>query len=264
MSHHGYNTVICRLWPVRNNLTDRKTPVTQVCAKETSYYFTIKIYFVVPYHNNKGLLQAIFILYLLFYEVIQSKFFLVGKFDTRQENRSRYLWRKRTGWWWWRGERSKGRRNRKGRAAYKKSSKVALYLLELCWLHLVPSPCTKQADSCLAVVIVQKVLKEEVEDCGGASLGGLSPLWQDHSSSGGSSLSHSLIRSLAEIFQKSKTCDKSGRERHTPFIQTVLVRRTMSLSIQNRAFVLRSSTKSARFCQLLWLLKCESKKIKSL
>ena len=37
----------------------------------------------------------------------------------------------------------------------------------------------------------------------------------------------------------------------------------MSLSIQNRAFVLRSSTKSARFCQLLWLLKCESKKKKN-
>lgn len=79
---------------------------------------------------------------------------------------------------------------------------------------------------------------------------------------GGSSLSHSPVRSLAEIFQKSKTCDKSVRERHTPFIQTVLVRHTMSLSIQNRAFVFRSSTESARFCQLLWLLKCESKKIK--
>lgn len=84
------------------------------------------------------------------------------------------------------------------------------------------------------------------------------PPSQDHRSS----LSHSLVHSLAEIFQKSKTCDKSGRERHTPFIQTVLVRHTMSLSIQNRAFVLRSSTKSARFCQLLWLLKCEGKKNK--
>jgi hypothetical protein len=94
---------------IRPKLPERKTPLFQVRAKETFYYFTIKMYFVLPYHNNKRLLQAIFILYLLFYEVIQSKFFLVGKFDTRQENGSRYLWRKRTGWRWWRGERSKER-----------------------------------------------------------------------------------------------------------------------------------------------------------
>lgn len=109
-------------------------------------------------------------------------------------------------------------------------------------------------------------------DCGGSPQRGLlPPLWRDRRSARGSSRAlsfslppHSLIHSLAEIFQKSKTCDKSGRERHTPFIQTLLVRHTMSLSIQNRAFVLRSSTKSARFCQLLWLLNCESKKNKSL
>jgi len=93
-----------------------------------------------------------------------------------------------------------------------------------------------------------------------------SSLRQDHRSYGGSSPSRSLTPSLppslAEIFQKSKTCDKSGTERHTPFIQTVLVRHTMSLSIQNRAFVLRSSTKSARFCQLLWLLECRSERKK--
>lgn len=46
----GSNIIRCVI--VTYKLPEGKTPQFQVCSKETSYYFTIKIYFMLPYQNN--------------------------------------------------------------------------------------------------------------------------------------------------------------------------------------------------------------------
>lgn len=177
------------------------------------------MYFVLPYHNNRRLLQAIFILYLLFYEVIQSKFFLVGKFDTCQENGSRYLWRKRTGWRWWRGKRSKGGRNRKGWGVEK--------IIESCFVF---AGVVLTASSAIIIHSTGRLLlsfsRYCVESAYGGDSGGtprrglLPPLWQDRRSSRGSSrplslsfscsLTHGNLSEIQNLWQKRK------RKTHTP------------------------------------------------